>query len=54
MKWRGAMVYGYFLYPLYVLGAEQLFRVAEAAVTLKCEQMGAKTDRMRFVNKPVV
>jgi hypothetical protein len=29
---RGALVYGYFFYPLYTLGAEQLFRVAEAAV----------------------
>lgn len=48
---RGAVVYGYFFYPLYVLGAEQLFRVAEAAVTLKCEQMGAKTAKMRFIDK---
>jgi hypothetical protein len=48
---RGAVVYGYFFYPLYVLGAEQLFRVAEAAVTFKCEQMGAKTDKMRFIEK---
>lgn len=48
---RGAMVYGYFFYPLYVLGGEQLFRVAEAAVTFKCKQMGAKTGRMRFVDK---
>lgn len=48
---RGAIFYGYFFYPLYVLGAEQLFRVAEAAVTLRCEQMGAKTGRMRFVDK---
>jgi hypothetical protein len=48
---RGAVVYGYFFYPLHALGAEQLFRVAEAAVTLKCEQMGAETERMRFVDK---
>lgn len=48
---RGAVVYGYFFYPLYVLGAEQLFRVAEAAVTLKCEQMGVKTDRLWFIDK---
>lgn len=38
---RSALVYGYFFYPLYTLGFEQLFRVAEAAVTLKCKTMEA-------------
>lgn len=38
---RGALVYGYFFYPLYTLGLEQLFRVAEAAVTRKCKTMEA-------------
>ncbi len=32
---RGAIAYGYFFYPLYTLGAEQLFRVAETAVNFK-------------------
>jgi len=38
---RGAMVYGYFFYPLYTLAAQQLFRVAEAAITHKCKALGA-------------
>ncbi len=29
---RGAMLYGYFFYPLYTLGTEQLFRITEAAI----------------------
>ncbi len=48
---RGALIYGYFFYPLYALGAEQLFRVAEAAMTFKIKQLGAKTERMRFEKK---
>ena len=38
---RSSMVYGYFFYPLYMLAAQQLFRVAETAVTFRCEQLGA-------------
>ncbi len=38
---RSALIYGYFFYPLYTLGQEQLFRVAEAAVTQKCKIMEA-------------
>ena len=28
---RGAMIYGFFLYPLYWFGCEQMFRIAETA-----------------------
>ena len=45
---RGAMVYGYFFYPLYTLAAEQLFRVAEAAVAHKCKALGAPRSRRDF------
>jgi hypothetical protein len=38
---RGVLLYGYFFYPLYTLGAERLFRVAEAAGTHKCNELGA-------------
>jgi hypothetical protein len=38
---RAAIVYGYLYYPLNALGTEQLFRVAEAAATHKCEEMQA-------------
>ena len=33
---RGAMLYGCFFYPLFALGADQLLRVAESAVTHRC------------------
>ena len=38
---RGSLAYGYFFYPLYTLACEQLFRVAEAAVSEKCRMLGA-------------
>ena len=38
---RGAMVYGFLFYPLYTVGAEQLFRVSEAAIAHKCTLMDA-------------
>jgi hypothetical protein len=38
---RGALLYGYFFYPLFVLGSEQLFRVVETAVSEKCIAMKA-------------
>jgi hypothetical protein len=44
---RGALVYGYFFYPLYTLGAEQLFRVAETAVNRKCRDLGVSEKRLR-------
>ena len=45
---RGALVYGYFFYPLYTLASEQLFRVVEAAVVHKCFQKGAPQGKMTF------
>lgn len=48
---RGAMAYGYFFYPLYTLGAEQLFRVAEAAVAYKCEALGVPKLERTFKKK---
>ncbi|MGH9755033.1 MAG: DUF4145 domain-containing protein [Blastocatellia bacterium] len=35
----GAMLYGYFFTQLYTLGLQQAFRVAEAAIMAKCEQI---------------
>jgi hypothetical protein len=37
---RGVCLYGWFFYPLYHLGEEQLFRVADTTVAAKCKQMG--------------
>lgn len=47
---RGAMLYGYFFYPLYALANEQLTRVAEAAITHKCQELGAP-KKLRFEEK---
>jgi hypothetical protein len=47
---RGAMIYGYYFYPLYTLAAEQLFRVVETAVTRKCEELGFSKKKY-FKNK---
>jgi len=48
---RAAMLYGYLFYPLYALGMEQLFRVGEAAVASKCEQLGAPKDKKSFSDR---
>jgi hypothetical protein len=48
---RGAMCYGYFFYPLYTLAYEQIFRVAETAVTLKCKALSAPRNLKRFAQK---
>jgi hypothetical protein len=48
---RGAMCYGYFFYPLYTLTYEQLFRVAETAVTIKCKALSASTSVRSFAQK---
>jgi hypothetical protein len=37
---RGVMLYGSFFCPLYTLGTEQLYRVADAATWLRCRQLG--------------
>ena len=48
---RGALVYGYFFYPLYTLAGEQLFRVVEAAVTFKCNALEAPSSIKNFKQK---
>jgi hypothetical protein len=42
---RGAMIYGWYFYPLCTLGAEQCWRVFEAAVRLRCQQLGISIKR---------
>lgn len=42
---RGALVYGYFYYALCMMGALALFRVAEAALALKRQQLEAPTEQ---------
>lgn len=48
---RGAMVYGWFFYPLYMLGAEQLTRVGEAAVSHKWDRLDAPDETRSFKSK---
>lgn len=48
---RGSMVYGYFFYPLFTLALEQLLCVAEAAVSDKCKQIGARKSANTFQKK---
>lgn len=48
---RGAMIYGFFFYPLYALGVEQLARIAEAALTFKCQQIKAPNSISSFKEK---
>lgn len=43
---RGVMVYGWLFYPLYTLGAEQCYRVVEAAVNLRYQQAGGMQSRV--------
>ena len=43
---RGAMAYGYFFYPLFTLGCEQVYRVAESAASEKCKQLGASKKKV--------
>lgn len=41
--WRvaqGVMLYGWFFHPLYMLGDEQLHRVADAAILHRFQQLG--------------
>jgi hypothetical protein len=40
---RGAMLYGSLYYPLFTLGLEQAFRLAEAAARLKAKSLGIAT-----------
>lgn len=44
---RGAMCYGFYFYPLFMLGADQLCRVAETAVRHRVKQLAGPSD-IRF------
>lgn len=45
---RGAMLYGFFFYPLYALSSEQLLRTADTAVSMRCRQLNAPGSVKRF------
>lgn len=48
---RSSIAYGYFFYPLFTLGGEQLLRVAEAAASAKCTQLNAPRSVRKFFEK---
>jgi hypothetical protein len=53
---RGAILYGCYFYPLYTLGTEQLYRVADAATWHRCRQLGkplpaARPERETFAER---
>jgi hypothetical protein len=49
---RACAAYGYFFYPLYSLAVEQVVRVADAAMTVKCKMMSApKSQTSRFIER---
>jgi Domain of unknown function (DUF4145) len=45
---RGAMLYGWFFYPMFALGEEQLYRVLEATVRARYKQIGGQKREPRF------
>lgn len=48
---RGTLVYGLMFYPLLTLGAEQLLRTLEAAVSLQCHTRNAPLQVKTFARK---
>lgn len=47
---RGALVYGWFFYPLFRLGEEQLARVAETAARTRYTELGGPRSRPGFAD----
>jgi len=45
---RGALLYGWFFYPMFRLGEDQLHRVAEAAAARRYHELGGTAKRPRF------
>lgn len=48
---RGTLIYGYYFYPLFTLGIEQLSRVSESAITEKCLSLSIKKRKDSFNEK---
>jgi hypothetical protein len=42
---RSAMCYGFVFNPIWTLAAEQLFRVADTALAVRCKELGGTTAR---------
>ncbi|SRR6266581_147350 len=50
---RGAMIYGWFYYPLLTLGVEQCFRCLETAARIRAKQLGIPTERIDPKRGPI-
>lgn len=48
---QGTLCYGYFFYPLYALGQEQLWRVCEAALGEKFQELGGPRSFKSFAQR---
>lgn len=48
---QGSMIYGYFYYPLFTLGAEQFTRIADTAIKIKCESLNCPKEIKNFRQK---
>ena len=48
---RGTLVYSLMFYPLLTLGTEQVFRVFETALLMKCRDLGAPAKAKTFAEK---
>lgn len=48
---RGAMIYGYFFYPIFSFSSEQFTRIAETAINKKCEEVGTPKTVQGFRKK---
>ncbi len=40
---RGAMIYGWYFYPLLTLGVEQCYRLLDTGTRIRCKQLGIPT-----------
>jgi hypothetical protein len=54
---KGAMIYGYFFYPLFTIGLEHLYKVTEIALKTKCKALNPSlkidtiSEEIRFLVK---
>jgi hypothetical protein len=45
---RGAMLYGWFFYPMFLMGEQQMYRVVEAAATTRYQQLKGPKGKPSF------
>jgi hypothetical protein len=45
---RGAMLYGWFFYPMFLMGEQQMYRVVEAAATTRYQQLQGPKGKPTF------